>query len=158
MKRQPKRTKRRALQQQLWTYARAQGACPYVRSVVASLREHFLAVQSASRRLAQLEQKPGRPDRQTLITQHEIRQELHKAQEQLDDATADLDSLNIFVLHPVQGQVLLPFVHNDQLAWYVFDLFDARPLRFWRFQDDSLDTRRPITSLQKEIGEATGKV
>ncbi len=158
MKRQPKRTRRRASQQQLWTYARAQAACPYIRSIVASLREHFLAMQSASRRLAQLEGKPGRPSRQDLIARHDIRHELHRAEEQLEDASAELDSLNIFVLHPTQGQVLLPFVHNDQLAWYVFDLFDATPLRFWRFQDDSLETRRPIASLQQGIGEATGKV
>jgi hypothetical protein len=156
MKRQPKRTKRR-VQQQLWTYARAQAACPFIRSVVASLREHFLALQSASRRLEVLERQPGRPDRQALIKQHEVRQEKQKAQEQLDDASTELDALNIFVLDPIQGQVLLPFVYNDQLAWYIFDLFDSKPLRFWRFQDDSLDTRRPIASLQQGIGETTSK-
>ncbi len=155
MKRQPKRMKRRE-QQQLWTYARAQKASPLIRSVVASLREHYLALQSASQRLKQLERQPGRPDRQTLIRQQETRQEMQQAQNQLDDATAELDALNIFVLHPVQGQVLLPFVYNEQLAWYIFDLFDAKPLRFWRFQDDSLDTRRPIAALQQGIGETTG--
>lgn len=157
MKRQPKRIKRRE-QQQLWTFARAETACPYIRSVVASLREHFLAMQSASNRLAQLEKQPGRPDRHALIRQQEIRQEMQQAQDQLDEASAELDSLNIFVLHPIQGQVLLPFVHNDQLAWYIFDLFDPKPLRFWRFQDDSLDTRRPIAALLQGSGGATGKV
>src|SRR4051812_33276813 len=134
MKRQPKRTKRRAIQQQLWTHARAQAACPYIRSIVASLREHFLAMQSASKRLAQQEARPGRPTRQDLIARHDLTLELHKAEEQLEEASAELDALNIFVLHPTEGQVLLPFVHNDQLAWYVFDLFDAKPMRFWRFQ------------------------
>lgn len=153
MKRPPKRSKRRA-QHQLWTYTRAQTASSYIRSVVAALREHFLAMQSASHRLRQLERQPGRPNRQALIRQQEVRQEMQQAQDQLDEASADLDSLNIFVLDPVQGQVLLPFVHNDQLAWYIFDLFDPKPLRFWRFQDDSLETRRPIATLQQGIGKS----
>jgi hypothetical protein len=145
------------MQQQLWTFAHAQTACPYIRSVVSSLREQFLAMQTASRRLAQLEARPGRPTREDLIARHELKHELHQAESQLDEATAELDALNIFVLDPIQGQFLLPFVHNDQLAWYIFDLFDAKPLRFWRFQDDSLETRRPIATLQQGIGGASGK-
>jgi hypothetical protein len=52
----------------------------------------------------------------------------------------------------------VPFVHDEQLAWYIFDLFDAPAFRFWRFQSDPEDTRRPITSKQKAVPEASRMV
>ncbi len=57
-------------------------------------------------------------------------------------------------LDPVHGQALVPFVHEEQLAWYVFDLFDPQPLRFWRFQSDPDETRRPLTQRQHGRVEA----
>ncbi len=151
MKRQPKRSKRRREQVQLWTYAQAQAACPYIRSVVSSLREQVLELQTAQRRLDQLNNRPGRPDRAILIETQEAQHQLHRVEAHVEQITEELDAINIFALNPLQGQVLLPFVHEEQLAWYIFDLFDPKPLRFWRFQEDSLDTRRPITSQQPGV-------
>lgn len=147
MKRQPKKSRRRQKEPQLWTFAQAQAACPYIRSLVSSLREHSLEVQALERRVRQISDRPGRPDRAALIEQQEAQNELRLAQIRLDEVTDELDVLNIFALNPIQGQTLLPFVHEDQLAWYVFDLFDPKPLRFWRYQEDSLETRRPIAAL-----------
>src|ERR1700722_409040 len=155
MKRQPKRSKRRREQLQLWTYAQAQAACPYIRSVVTSLREQVLEVQSAQRRLQQLNNRPGRANRATLIETPEAQQHVHRIESQVEQTNEELDAINIFALNPLQGQVLLPFVHEDQLAWYIFDLFDPKPLRFWRFQEDSLDTRRPIASLPPGVSETS---
>jgi len=39
----------------------------------------------------------------------------------------------------------VPFVHDGELAWYIFDLFDGNHFRFWRYQSDPEETRRPIT-------------
>ena len=49
-------------------------------------------------------------------------------------------------LDAVQGMALVPFVHDDQAAWYVFDLFDSQPIRSWCYQSDPEETRRPLTS------------
>jgi hypothetical protein len=155
MKRQPKRSKQRRQQLQLWSLPRAQAACPYIRSVVASLREHLLEAQAWKRRLQRLTERPGRPDRDTLIAQQETQHQLHQAEGRLEQTCDELDALNIYVLDPLHGLALLPFVHDDQLAWYIFDLFDATPLRFWRFQEDSHETRRPIASLPQGRGEPT---
>ncbi len=145
MKRQPKRSRRRREQTlQLWTLIRAKAAVPYIASVLTSLREHVLEAQAAERVLRKINEAPGRPDRGTLINQEEARKDLLRAELLMEECGEELDNLNIFALNPLQGQVLLPFVHQEQLAWYIFDLFDPTPLRFWRFQEDSLETRRPL--------------
>jgi len=71
------------------------------------------------------------------------------AEDRFEDASPELAELYVYSLDPMQGTALVPFFHNDELAWYIFDLFDSRPLSFWRFQSDPDDTRRPITSMQK---------
>jgi Uncharacterized conserved protein (DUF2203) len=157
MKRQPKRSRRRREEMQLWIYTQAQAACPYIRAVVTSLRDQVLEMQASQRNLEQLNNRPGRPDRATLIEMQEAQHEVQRIETQIEQTTEELDAINIFALNPLQGQVLLPFVHEDQLAWYIFDLFDPKPLRFWRFQEDSLETRRPIASLPSSASGTTSR-
>jgi hypothetical protein len=157
MKRQPKRSKQRKQQLQLWTLPKAQAACAYIRSVIASLREHLIDTQTWKRQLQRLNERPGRPDRATLISQHETEHQLHLAEERLEQTCDELDAINIYVLDPLHGLALLPFVHDDQLAWYIFDLFDPKTLRFWRYQEDPQETRRPIASLPHGLGEPSRK-
>jgi len=82
---------------------------------------------------------------------------LHLAEERLEQTCDELDAINIYVLDPLHGLALLPFVHDDQLAWYIFDLFDPKTLRFWRYQEDPQETRRPIASLPHGLGEPSRK-
>lgn len=149
MKRQPKGAKQKAQTLRVWAFAEAETAVPYITSVVRSIREHALEALSQARTAQRLDERPGRPDRNTLIAQQEAREKARKADEEFRRAVHELQELDIYVLDPIQGQALVPFVHDEQLAWYVFDLFDAVPLRFWRFQTDPEDTRRPITPRQK---------
>ncbi len=67
----------------------------------------------------------------------------------MQEALEELENLHVFSLDPFRGTALIPFLHEDQGAWYIFDLFDPKPMRFWRFQGDPEDTCRPITSLQQ---------
>ena len=57
----------------------------------------------------------------------------------------------ITCLDPIKGQALFPFVHKKRLAWFLFDLFETDPLRFWRYQDDPEDVRRPIGVSEEEV-------
>ena len=43
---------------------------------------------------------------------------------------------------------LVPFLYDEQLAWFVYDLHDPSGLRFWRYHSDSDDTRRRLTAAQ----------
>ena len=149
MKRQPKGAKERTQTIQVWTYEQAQAATPYISSILRSLREHALESLQYYHRARRLANRPGRPDRSAIIAQQEAEREARRADDRFRDDLAELQVMDIYTLDPIQGQALVPFVYNDQLAWYIFDLFDAQPLRFWRYQSDPEDTRRPVTAMQR---------
>jgi hypothetical protein len=158
MKRQPKRAKARRQAIQIYTYAQAQSVAPYLAAVVRSLRDHTVEALACRRRLARLEGRPGRPGRDALIARQDLERQAARAEDNLRDAALELQALDVYPLDPVRGQALVPFVHEEQLAWFVFDLFDEQPLQFWRFQTDPEDTRRPVTPRQHgRIEEAAGK-
>src|SRR5262249_23670757 len=137
---------------QVWTLTQARAARPYILTLVRSLREHSLELISRRRDAAKIAQRPGRPDRHTLIALQEAQAEVVRAQDRVHEDAAEMAGLDIYSYDPIRGQALIPFVHDEQLAWYIFDLFDADPFRFWRFQTDPDETRRPVTARQR--GEA----
>jgi hypothetical protein len=139
---------RRQASLRVWTFTQAEAAVPYITSVVRSLREHALAALTARRRVLALEARPGRPDRAALIERQDAQRDCDAAEHAARDAADELAALDVLCLDAVKGHAAIPFVHDEQLAWYVFDLFDVPPLRFWRFQSDPADTRRPITAQQ----------
>jgi hypothetical protein len=149
VKRHPKGAKQRTETLQVWTYEQAQAAAPYIASVVRSIREHALEALSHQRTAQRIADRPGRPGRAAIIAQKEAEEQARRADEQFQDAVNELENLDVFCLDPIQGQALVPFVLDEQLAWYIFDMHDAVPFRFWRFQSDPEDTRRPITPKQK---------
>jgi len=132
----------------LWTFDQAQSAVAYIASIVRSLREHALDIQALRRRIHDLEHRPGRPNRVALIELEESRRQLLRVEGEYGHALEELDDLDIQVLDAVQGMALVPFVQDEQLAWYVFDLFDDQPIRAWRFQTDPEETRRKLTTAQ----------
>jgi hypothetical protein len=130
----------------LWTLAEARAAAPYIASVVRSIREHALDARNQRRQLEALSEKPGRPDRTALIAWDDISRQLVRSEDQFRDATEELESLDVYCLDPIQGQGLVPFVHEEQLAWYIFDLFDTSYFRSWRYQSDPEEMRRNLST------------
>ena len=128
----------------LWTYDAALRAVPYLHSVVRSLREQWLQVQSVRRQIQRLDSRPGRPDRQTLIRRTLAAKELDQADIELEETFAELKAIDVDCLDPAQGLALIPFGKGNELAWYVFDLFSAQGLEAWRFHGDPLEMRRPL--------------
>ena len=96
--------------------------------------------------MQKLTERHGRPDRKALIEEQEARRDLLKAAQDFRDALEELSALGVQPLDAVQGMALVPFVHDDQSAWYIFDLFDSQPIRSWRYQSDPEQTRRPLTA------------
>jgi hypothetical protein len=128
----------------LWTHARALGALPYLASVVRSLREHRLDLRRHRLEARRLADRPGRPDRARLLAGQHALNEAREAEVRYEEALKELRALEVTSLDAVRGQALIPFLHKKKLAWFVFDLFDPEPLRFWRYQDDPVDLRRPV--------------
>jgi hypothetical protein len=155
MKRNQKGAKRRRRHIRVWTLEQARAALPYLSSVVRSLREHRLEAVTQHRNAERLAQRPGRPHRDTLIAQSESTRSADQADERFRECLAELESLDIFLIDPIAGQALIPFVHDENLAWYVYDAFDPEPLRFWRYHSDSLETRRPLAEIASGEQEST---
>lgn len=132
----------------LWTYAEAVKAVPYLRSIVRSLREHWLEAQRARLQVRRIDARPGRPDRQTLLWREAAEREAERAEESLEETLNELLALDVYGLDPVKGLALIPFRQGDDLAWFIFDLFAPHGLAGWRFQADPLETRRQLVGEQ----------
>lgn len=127
----------------LWTYPDAARAVPYIRSLTNSLREAWLGLQRERLRSRRLHDIP-KPSRAERIALQESANEAGKAEGDFDELLAELMKLDVFLLDPVQGLALIPFQEGEELAWYVFDLFDAEGLTSWRYHKDPIETRRPV--------------
>ena len=136
-----------------WTYEQARRALPYLASIVSSLREHWLELQYHDRKAQELKKRPGRPDRSALLVQAEELRLGREADERFQDAQADLNVLDVYCVDPVRGEAIIPFTQDDQLAWFVYELFDPDHIRYWRYHRDPLDTRRPIAEVLSGQGE-----
>jgi hypothetical protein len=147
MRSNPKETKRQKRTIRVWTLDEATAAAPYFACVLRSLREHWLDAAAKHQMSDRLESLPGRPDRNMLIAQADAKREANEADDRYLEARDELTALDIYCIEPTQGEALVGFLKEDQLAWFVFDLFDSKPFRYWRYHNDPLDTRRPITDL-----------
>src|SRR5262249_9117558 len=129
----------------LWTHDQAVKALPYLRSVMRSLRDYWLELNQARQTLRRLDAKHGRPARDDIIAREGVERDVDSAADRFEEALADLNHMDVYLLDPACGQALIPFRQGDDLAWYVYDLFDGGELRSWRFHHDPLETRRPVT-------------
>jgi hypothetical protein len=155
MKRNQRGAKRRRRQIRVWTLEQTRAALPYLSSVVRSLREHRLEAVAQHRSAERLAHRPGRPDRDTLIAHAEAVKAAAHADERFRETLAELEALDIFLTDPIAGQALIPFAHDENLAWYVYDAFDPEPVRFWRYHTDPLETRRPLAEIEGNEQERT---
>jgi len=117
MKRNQKGTKRRPRQIRVWSLEQARTSLPYLSSVLRSLREHRLEAVTQHRNAQRLADRPGRPDRDSLIAHTEAVKAAEQASARFQEALAELEALDIFLIDPIAGQALIPFVHDENLAW-----------------------------------------
>ena len=147
MKRKRQRKKRKLRMINLWNYPQASKALPYLRSIAGSLREHWLAVQGKRLELQRLLKRPGRPDRTALLANEKVDAEKIAAEDRFNDALNELMGIDVYLLDPVRGVAFIPFQKEQELAWFVFELFDSEELKSWRLHEDPLETRRPVADL-----------
>jgi hypothetical protein len=132
----------------LWTYPQAQAAAAYLSSIVRSLRETWLEAVQKELIASRLAAQPGRPDRQRILREEKARREASSASGRYEEVREELEGIGVACLEPNQGVAWIPFAHENQLAWLVFDIFDIDPIRSWRYQTDPLETRRPVKDLE----------
>jgi hypothetical protein len=128
----------------LWNYDEAARAVPYLRSVIGSLREHWLEAQSQRRAHELQARRPGRADRERLLHEEALQTDQHNAEDRFNDALEELLHIDVYLLDPARGVALIPFRKEDDLAWYVYNQFDQRGLSGWRYHSDPLEECRPL--------------
>jgi hypothetical protein len=133
----------------LWTLPEAQKVVPYLRAIVASVRDNWLEIAQARLRMRRLEARRGRPNRRSLILKEECSREIARTEARLEETLGEMSALSAYCLDPVAGLALIPFRHGPDLAWFVFDLFGPQGLVAWRLYSDPLETRRKLTDLEK---------
>ena len=153
MKKQRKEKTEQTITLRLWTFDAAKKAVPYIRSLVQSLRDHWLEVRMVQVEAERLKARPGRLDHQALIEIEESDRRLQQAAANVEGVVDEMMPLSAFGVDPAAGLTVLPFFRGDVLAWLVFDLFDPRGLVAWRLHSDDLDTRRPLSELDQPPSE-----
>jgi len=153
MKRRKVRSKRMQIMH-LWTRSDAVKAVPYLRSIIASLRECYLEVMNAERQVKLANQKKSATRLQQILDQEKRDDDLERARTKFNDALDELTKVGVFLLEPVHGFALIPFRKGDDLAWYVFDLFATSGLVGWRNHSDPIDACRDMSSLDEAVAVA----
>jgi len=149
MRKQRKRRAEETIAVRLWTYAAAQGAVPYIRSLVGSLREGWLEMRQAQEQVRKIEARPGRADRDTLILLAEANADVARAESKLEETINKMVALSAYCIDPAAGLAVIPGMSKGVLSWFIFDLFDDRGLVAWRLHTDSLETRRPLAEFEE---------
>jgi hypothetical protein len=144
MKRRRNKEQQAMRAMRLWTYDQAARAVPYLRSVLGSLREHWLEAQRQRRACELLANRPGHANRQRLLTGEDLHGRQERAENRFNEALEELMAIDVYLLDPVKGVALIPFRKEDDLAWYVFDQFADQALSGWRFHNDPLEECRPL--------------
>ena len=158
VKRNRRESKRQPQTIQVWTYDQAIQVLPYVESIITSLREHQLAAIRHQLKIDRLSKKNGRPNRAEIIGHQETLTAAREAQDRLQGALEELHTLDIYSLDPVQGLALIPFALGDELAWFIYDLFDPKALNFWRYHRDPIEMRRPVSGAEKGAPDSDSMV
>ena len=148
MKRNPGKKRKQQLIQ-VWSYDQTIKALPYLLEVICSLRENYLAMQFANHRLTKIGQRLGRPDRSAFIAKQEAQMDSETASSKYNQDVAELESMGMFVASPANGVVAIPFIEEEQLAWFILELYYEDHVVGWRYQSDPLDTRRAILPKHK---------
>ncbi|MBM3993315.1 MAG: hypothetical protein FJ303_04045 [Planctomycetes bacterium] len=137
----------------LWDWDEVTKALPYFHSVIGSLREHWLELRNAECRLERRPDVVASSRRQEMIDETSRQDERRRAEEKFEDALGELNALDVYLLDPIGGFVLIPFRNKDELAWYVFDHFAKDGVIGWRYHQDPIDQCRPLDDAM--IGPAT---
>ena len=146
MKRRDKKRAKNARVIRLWSLQEAGKAVPYLHSVIGSIRENWLDVQSLKRD-ANLVEKRVPAGTKRLIALARAKSDVDSAETRFAEAIEELSRIDVFLLDPVRGLAFVPFRQGEELAWYLFDQFEDKGLIGWRLHSDTLETCRPLNLL-----------
>ena len=153
MKKQRDREPEAVVSLRMWTYPDAVKAVPYIRSLAQSLRDGWLELRQSQETVLRTKARPGRPNRDTLILLDDTQRHIERAEAGLEEIVAEMLTLSAYCVDPGAGLAVIPFLRGQELAWFVFDLFDPQGIVAWRLYSDPLEMRRPLAQLDTPVPE-----
>jgi hypothetical protein len=146
MKRRHKKRAKNARVIRLWSLQEVGKAVPYLHSVIGSIRENWLDVQSLKREAVLVEKRiPAGTKR--LVALSRAKDDIDKAENRFAEAIEELSRVDVFLLDPVRGMAFIAFRQGEELAWFIFDQFEEKGLIGWRLHSDALEMCRPLNLL-----------
>jgi hypothetical protein len=133
----------------LWTRVQFEKAAPYLASMLRSLRESALEAKESRLAVERLARVPGQPGRSARIRQTNALADAEHAHAAFQEGMEELKALGINCLDPLRGEALVPFINDQQLAWFIYDLFAEEPMGHWRFHTDPQEMRRSVNDLHE---------
>ena len=135
----------------MWTLETAHQAVPYFRSLQNSIRDIWIDFRQAERIHNKLQQRSEKPDRDALIALDDSNADLARFEKQLEEISTEMIAQSLYCVDPVTGISAVPFMKDQQLAWFIVDLFDENGISTWRLHTDPLDRRRTLPELEQPV-------
>lgn len=133
----------------VWTLQRVKQVLPLVKSILATIRENYIAERLASARLKRLGAKPGLRTRHELIEMNNLKEQGERYGRACDDAMTELSRLDVTCVDPVGSLAAFMFIYEHMPAWFVYTPFG--PQLNWRYDVDPVEERRPVKELDPPI-------
>lgn len=112
----------------LWTLDKARKACPFIASVMVSLREHRLEALQQRRQAERLQARPGPLDPLARSAYCTAIRRAEEGEQRFKAAAGELNALDIFCVDAIAGLAVMPAGPEDQITWLLYDHFAEDPL------------------------------
>jgi hypothetical protein len=133
------------------------------RRMVALVRQIVEEIVHLQRRLAQLYPEQERLDQQRRTLswpersrRYQLQEEIAAGEHQLEQSRAELDSLNVVLIHAEVGWVGFPTKVNGRSAFFCWKPGDEE-LRYWHFAGESVRRLIPASWAHVDDASLTGK-
>lgn len=137
----------------LWTLNEVRDISPLIKSILATIRERYLAEQNLITKIKKLS---GQSSRNVLIQIQELAKQAETEHIAVESAVEELNRLEVLVLDPVDSQALFLFSKCSckttlcNPAWFVYSPLGERI--HWRYDTDDMATRRDVDDLGDDNG------
>ncbi len=132
----------------VYSYDEALKMVPLLKSIVTSIREHWIEWQQNRRQLEKLEKNSTLSKREKILQHGMLSEGEHRLETEFFDSLAELNKFDVYLYDPVQGSAMIPIRQNDELAWIVLEAYSDAGLSGWRFHKDPLEERRSLEEVR----------
>jgi hypothetical protein len=111
-----------------WTLDGVHKSIPLVCSILHTIRDGVIQVNSLELRLIKINKKFGRPTREEIIEVTNLKNQVDKLKQEVCEAADELTELGVMCTDPIRATAAFPFVTESEIgpvdSYYEFDMFN----------------------------------